>query len=132
MSGRAVKVSSELLESARREAEVMSTVGGAPDRALGGTRCSIEKSGRFSQLRIAQFLQGDLDFDHLNALEGTVAADRLVEFLEKARPGPSFLDSLRRTGVPCSGIVEVSGEVVRVHPDGRVERVARDDSPPVP
>ena len=123
MSGRAVKVSLELLESARREAELMSRSVARQIEHWATLGRSIEGSGHFSTRRIAEFLEGRASFDSLNSLEGTVATDRLIESLEETRAGPSFLESLQRTGVPCSGVIEGTGEVVRVHPDGRIETV---------
>lgn len=123
MSGQAVKISDILLKAARREAELMSRSVARQIEHWAALGQSIEKSGRFSPRKIGEFLEGRMAYDELNALEGTVATDHLIDTLEKPRTWLPLVDSLRRSMIPYSGVVETSGELVRVHPDGRIEKI---------
>jgi ParD-like antitoxin of type II bacterial toxin-antitoxin system len=108
---RAIKVSTELAETAAQEAEVMSRslTKQIEHWAILGRR--LERSGMFSHRQVLSFLQGHLEFDNLTGLEQGVSAEALLEEFEEFGVIPEFAKELNE-GIGYSGL-DSSGRLVR-------------------
>lgn len=123
----AVKLTDELVETAREQARIMKRSLAKQIEYWAELGLAIERSGQFSMAQVEQFLRGRQPYDSLTAEEQAVARHRIEDRLDSLDDQPSeFFAELRRTGVPYSGYREEDpGTLVTVHPDGTEERQAQ-------